>query len=48
MSLVHDDPSNALGSPLTPEELRDAQEKDPVVGSAPFTSVITRSPRDMI
>lgn len=33
-SLVHDAPSNALGSPLTPEELREAQEKDPVVGRA--------------
>lgn len=34
LSLVHDAPSNALGSPLTPEELREAQEKDPIADRA--------------
>ncbi len=36
LSLVHDAPTNALGSPLTLEELREAQEKDSVIGGAPL------------
>ncbi|KAL2084771.1 hypothetical protein ACEWY4_020289 [Coilia grayii] len=34
LALVHEPPSTVLGPPLAPEELRDAQEKDPVVGRA--------------